>query len=111
MGKNYYSMYDKEKKKEETKTEEKPVDEKEIIVEKKSTVQEEKHAVAKKAQVVDCVRLNIRETPDTKANILTTVNVGVEIVVDDTSSDKNWCSVKLPSGLKGYAMRKFLKIL
>lgn len=111
MGKNYYSMYDKEKKKEETKTEEKPVDEKEIIVEKKSTVQEEKHAVAKKAQVVDCVRLNIRETPDTQANILTTVNAGVEIVVDDTSLDKNWCSVKLPNGLKGYAMRKFLKIL
>ena len=111
MGKNYYSMYDNGKKKEETKTEEKPVDEKEIIVEKKSTVQEEKHAVAKKAQVVDCVRLNIRETPDTQANILTTVNAGVEIVVDDTSSDKNWCSVKLLSGLKGYAMRKFLKIL
>ena len=111
MGKNYYSMYDKEKKKEETKTEEKPVDEKEIIVEKKSTVQEEKHAVAKKAQVVDCVRLNIRETPDTQANILTTVNAGVEIAVDDASSDKNWCSVKVPNGLKGYAMRKFLKIL
>lgn len=111
MGKNYYSMYDKEKKKEEMKTEEKSIDEKEIIVEKKSTVQEEKHAVAKKAQVVDCVRLNIREMPDTQANILTTVNVGVEIVVDDTSSDKNWCSVKLPNGLKGYAMRKFLKIL
>lgn len=111
MGKNYYSMYDKEKKKEEMKTEEKPIDEKEIIVEKKSTVQEEKHAVAKKAQVVDCVRLNIREMPDTQANILTTVNVGVEIVVDDASSDKNWCSVKLPNGLKGYAMQKFLKIL
>ena len=111
MGKNYYSMYDKGKKKEETKTEEKPVDEKEIIIEKKSTVQEEKHAVAKKAKVIDCVRLNIRETPDTQAKILTTVNVGVEIVVDDMSSDKNWCSVKLPNGLKGYAMRKFLKIL
>ena len=111
MGKNYYSMYDNGKKKEETKTEEKPVDEKEIIVEKKSTVQEEKHAVAKKAQVVDCVRLNIRETPDTQAKILTIVNVGVEIVVDDTSSDKKWCSVKLPNGLKGYAMRKCLKSL
>lgn len=111
MGKNYYSMYDKEKKKEEMKTEEKPVDDKEIIIEKKSTMQEEKHAVVKKAKVIDCVRLNIRETPDTQANILTTVNVGVEIVVDDTSLDKNWCSVKLLNGLKGYAMRKFLKIL
>lgn len=111
MGKNYYSMYDKEKKKEETKTEEKPVDDKEIITEKKSTAQEEKHTTMKKAQVVDCVRLNIRETPDTQAKILTTVNVGVEIVVDGASSDKNWCGVKLPNGLKGYAMRKFLKIL
>lgn len=111
MGKNYYSMYDKEKKKEEMKTEEKPVDDKEIITEKKSTAQEEKHAVVKKAKVIDCVRLNIREMPDTQAKILTTVNVGVEIVVDDASSDKNWCGVKLPNGLKGYAMRKFLKIL
>lgn len=111
MGKNYYSMYDKEKKKEEMKTEEKPVDDKEIITEKKSTMREEKHTVVKKAKVIDCVRLNIRETPDTQAKILTTVNVGVEIIVDDASSDKNWCGVKLPNGLKGYAMRKFLKIL
>lgn len=111
MGKNYYSMYDKEKKKEEMKTEEKPIDDKEIITEKKSTAQEEKHAVVKKAKVIDCVRLNIREMPDTQAKILTTVNVGVEIVVDDTFSDKNWYGVKLPNGLKGYAMQKFLKIL
>ena len=74
-------------------------------------MQVEGHCVEKKEKGIDCVGLNIRETPDTQAKILTTVNVGVEIVVDDASSDKNWCGVKLPNGLKGYAMRKFLKIL
>lgn len=108
MGKNYYSMYDKEKKQEATV--EKPVAEKKESVEK-ATVREEKRAVAKKAQVIDCVCLNIRATPDMHAKILSTVNVGTEIVVDEKSSDENWCSVTLPNGQKGHAMRKFLKIL
>lgn len=100
MGKNYYSMYDKEKK-----TEEKPVEE------KKPTVREEKRTAAKKAQVVDCVCLNIRATPDLHAKILSTANAGMEIVVDENDSNEIWCSVKLPNGQEGHAMRKFLKIL
>lgn len=106
MGKNYYSMYDKEKK-----TEEKPVEEKKATAEKKPTVREEKRTAAKKAQVVDCVCLNIRATPDMHAKILSTANAGMEIVVDENGSDEIWCSVKLPNGQKGHAMRKFLKIL
>lgn len=106
MGKNYYSMYDKEKK-----TEEKSVEEKKATVEKKPTVREEKRAAAKKAQVVDCVCLNIRATPDMHAKILSTANVGMEIVVDENESNEIWCSVKLPNGQEGHAMRKFLKIL
>lgn len=106
MGKNYYSMYDKEKK-----TEEKPVEEKKATVEKKPTVREEKRAAAKKAQVVDCVCLNIRATPDMHAKILSTANAGMEIVVDENGSNEIWCSVKLPNGQEGHAMRKFLKIL
>lgn len=101
MGKNYYSMYDKEKKQEATV--EKSVE--------KATVREEKRATAKKAQVVDCVCLNIRATPDMHAKILSTVNAGMEIVVDENRSNEIWCSVKLPNGQEGHAMRKFLKIL
>lgn len=109
MGKDYYSMYDKEKKTENTV--EKPVAEKKAPVEKKATVREEKRATAKKAQVVDCVCLNIRATPDMHAKILSTENAGTEIVVDENGSNEIWCSVKLPNGQEGHAMRKFLKIL
>ena len=108
MGKNYYAMYDKEKTQETTV--EKPVAEKKAPVEK-ATVREEKRATAKKAQVVDCVCLNIRATPDMHAKILSTANAGMEIMVDENGSNEIWCSVKLPNGQEGYAMRKFLKIL
>lgn len=109
MGKNYYSMYDKEKKQEATV--EKPVAEKKAPVEKKSTVREEKRTAAKKAQVVDCVCLNIRAMPDMQAKIMSTANAGVELMVDENKSNETWCSVKLPNGQEGHAMRKFLKIL
>lgn len=101
MGKNYYSMYDKGK----------PAVEKEPVIEQESVIQEDKPSAMKKAQVVDCGCLNIREMPDIRAKILSVVNAGTEIVVDEKSSDKNWCSVKLPNGQEGHAMRKFLKIL
>ena len=104
MGKNYYSMYDKEKKQEEAM--EKPVSEK-----KSTTPAEKRVASTKKATVVDCVCLNIRATPDMQAKILSTANAGMEIAVDEKSSNEIWCSVKLPNGQKGHAMRKFLKIL
>lgn len=104
MGKNYYSMYDKEKKQEEAM--EKPVSEK-----KSTTPAEKRVASTKKATVVDCVCLNIRATPDMQAKILSTANAGMEIVVDENDSNEIWCSVKLPNGQKGHAMRKFLKIL
>lgn len=103
MGKNYYSMYDKGKKQDNPA--EKPV------VEKEPVAQEEKRTTVKKAQVIDCVCLNIRAMPDMQAKILSVVNAGTEIVVDEKSSDKSWCSVTLPNGQEGYAMRKFLKIL
>nr|DAE44332.1 MAG TPA: SH3 domain protein [Caudoviricetes sp.] len=106
MGKNYYSMYDKEKK-----ADEKPVKEEKATVDKAPSVHEEKRTAVKKAQVVDCVCLNIRAMPDMQAKILSVVNAGTEIVVDEKSSDKSWCSVTLPNGQEGHAMRKFLKIL
>lgn len=101
MGKNYYSMYDKGK----------PVAEKELVIEQEPVIQEDKPSTVKKAQVVDCGCLNIREMPDIRAKILSVVNAGTEIVIDEKSSDKSWCSVTLPNGQKGYAMQKFLKIL
>lgn len=109
MGKNYYSMYDKGKKQDELA--EKPAVEKEPTAKQEPAAQEEKRTTAKKAQVIDCVCLNIRAMPDMQARILSVVNAGTEIVVDEKSSDKSWCGVTLPNGQEGYAMRKFLKIL
>lgn len=108
MGKNYYSMYDKGKKQDEPA--EKPTVEKEPAIKQGSTQQEEKQITMKKAQVIDCVCLNIRTMPDMQAKILAVVNADTEITVNEKSSDKSWCSVTLPNGQEGYAMRKFLKI-
>lgn len=109
MGKNYYSMYDKGKKQDEPA--EKPTVEKEPTTTQAPAAQEEKRTTVKKAQVIDCVCLNIRAMPDMQAKILSVVNAGTEIVVNEKSSDKSWCGVTLPNGQEGYAMRKFLKIL
>ena len=101
MGKTYYSMYDKGK----------PAAEKEPVIEQEPVIQEDKPSTVKKAQVVDCGCLNIREMPDIRAKILSVVNADTEITVDENGSNEIWCSVKLPNGQEGHAMRKFLKIL
>lgn len=108
MSKNYYSMYDKGKKQDGPA--EKPTVEKELTIKQESAQQEEKQITMKKAQVIDCVCLNIRTMPDMQAKILAVVNADMEITVNEKSSDKSWCSVTLPNGQEGYAMRKFLKI-
>lgn len=108
MSKNYYSMYDKGKKQDGPA--EKSAVEKEPVIKQESAQQEEKQITMKKAQVIDCVCLNIRTMPDMQAKILAVVNADMEITVNEKSSDKSWCSVTLPNGQEGYAMRKFLKI-
>lgn len=108
MSKNYYSMYDKGKKQDGPA--EKSAVEKEPVIKQESAQQEEKQITMKKAQVIDCVCLNIRTMPDMQAKILSVVNAETEIMVNEKSSDKSWCSVTLPNGQEGYTMRKFLKI-
>lgn len=108
MSKNYYSMYDKGKK--QNGPAEKSAAENEPTIKQESTQQEGKQITMKKAQVIDCVCLNIRTMPDMQAKILAVVNADTEITVNEKSSDKSWCSVTLPNGQEGYAMRKFLKI-
>lgn len=62
--------------------------------------------------VVDCEKLNVRETPtaNSKTNIVGTLNKGDNVRIDDTSSSDEWYGVCAENGLKGFVMRKYILI-
>lgn len=101
MGKNYYSMYDKEKKSAGKTTSAEPINAETAAVKASESIN-------KIAHVVDCTCLNVREFPEMTAKVLTVINVGTEVLIDENESTETWCRIQLKNETHGYAMRKFL---
>lgn len=101
MGKNYYSMYDKEKKSAGKTTPAEPTNAETAPV-------KASESITKIAHVVDCTCLNVREFPEMTAKVLTVINDGTEVLIDEDESTETWCRVQLKNEMRGYAMRKFL---
>ena len=62
--------------------------------------------------VVDCERLNVRETPtvNSKTNIVGELKKGDKVRIDDEISSEEWYAICAENGLKGFAMRKYIQI-
>ena len=101
MGKNYYSMYDKEKKSAGKTTSAEPINAETAAVKASESIN-------KIAHVVDCTCLNVREFPEMTAKVLTVINDGTEVLIDENESTETWCRIQLKNEMRGYAMRKFL---
>ena len=59
--------------------------------------------------VVDCSKLNIRETPSLKAKIMTVITVGDKVKIIETGSDFEWYHVITSTGVEGFTRREFVK--
>lgn len=61
-------------------------------------------------KVVDCVRLNVREEPSTKASVVFEINVGSTVFIDETCSTDEFYKICTEHGVEGYCMKKFIEI-
>lgn len=63
-----------------------------------------------KAEVFNCVKLNVREEPSTDAPVIDILNAGYKVTVYPEQSKGEFCKVvSYTTGKEGYCMKKFLK--
>lgn len=60
--------------------------------------------------VSGCNKLNVRNRPSTTAAILTTINAGDEVVIEQLIVDDDFYKVTLANGTTGYCMKKFISV-
>ena len=107
---NKYKNYNKFSKAEET-TEvlnETVVEETVETAEVVETVNEPVNIGPKIGRVTGCEKLNVRNRPNGK--IVTVIESGTELIVDEEKSNTEWVNVALESGVEGFCMRKFVNI-
>ena len=61
-------------------------------------------------KVVDCIKLNVREEPSTKASVVFEINVGSTVFIDETCSTNEFYKICTEHGVEGYCMKKFIEI-
>lgn len=60
--------------------------------------------------VIDCDRLNIRESPKKDAAVVCTIPRGTVVTVDKTESARGFYKVCLVSGIEGFCMKQYISI-
>lgn len=95
------NRYDYTKKYEKKKKEEIPIQE-EIIEVEKEVVSELKTGRA-------TVKLNVRSNTDTNSDILTTLNEGEEVRIED-EYNSDWYKVCTASGIEGFVLKEYIKV-
>lgn len=70
-----------------------------------------KEPVSATAEVIRCMKLNIRKEPNPKAEVIGILNAGTKVVVNLTSKFDQYYEILDPSGKKGYAMKTYLSII
>lgn len=60
--------------------------------------------------VVRCTKLNVRKAPDADAEILGTIPVGAEVMIDESESTADFYNVCAASGFEGFCMKQFIEV-
>lgn len=64
----------------------------------------------RKAIVCNCKKLNVRENPNPKANVIMIINEDDEVTVYTDGSVGNYYSIRTESGIEGYCVKDYLKM-
>lgn len=62
-----------------------------------------------KGVVVNCVLLNVRETPSINGTIKCTITKGTKVTIDEAKSTAEFDSIVTIDGITGFCMREFIK--
>lgn len=60
--------------------------------------------------VSNCANLRVRKEPNDKAEVLGTIPVNTEVMVDEDKSVGDFYKVYTESGLEGFCMRQFITV-
>lgn len=61
--------------------------------------------------VTGCAKLNVRIKPAATADVVSVINAGTEVEIDEAKSTAEWYKVIVPAVNEGYCMRKFITVL
>ena len=88
-----------------TEPQEEMVDE--VVIEEFVVETEEK---PKTGKVVNCELLNVREQPNTNAEIVCMIKRNTEVEIDVTKSTSDFYKICIASGIEGFCMKKFILV-
>lgn len=60
--------------------------------------------------ISDCANLRVRKEPDDKAEVLGTIPVDTEVMIDEDESTREFYKIYTDSGLEGFCMRRFVTV-
>lgn len=66
--------------------------------------------IPKIGTVSGCTKLNVRRKPAAGADVVTIINVGTEVEIDEAKSTAEWYKVITNTNVEGYCMRKFITV-
>lgn len=64
--------------------------------------------------VTDCLKLNVRSTPENdpnNGNVLGTIECLTGVLIDEAASTEEFYKVKTESGLEGFCMKKYIAVM
>lgn len=120
-----YTRYSKEpietKEPVETMEPKEPMESVEIVTEDIQTVEVEQEPKIEEPKieepkpitgvVTDCLKLNVRERPNTTAAILGVITAATELIIIEEESTADFYKICTSAGLEGYCMKKFVTIM
>jgi hypothetical protein len=60
--------------------------------------------------VTECVKLNVRKEPDVNADVVTTLSLATEVLVDVANSTEEFYKIVTGAGVEGYCMKQYINI-
>lgn len=77
---------------------------------KTSTAVEDKSDKPFIGVVTDCVKLNVRKTPDPDGTVLTVIPALSTVTVELDGSTDTFCKVRTDDGIEGYCMKQYIHL-
>ena len=60
--------------------------------------------------VTNCLKLNIRENPNTDSKVVCEVTMLDELMIDEEASTDEWFKVYTEMGVEGFCMKKYVAV-
>lgn len=60
--------------------------------------------------VINCKILNVRKQPSKSSEVICTVRVTEEVIINKAKSIENWFNIKTKSNIEGFCMKDFVNV-